>query len=85
MYHVFNQFKDAEMADGRPLFREESARHKNGMGHVFGKVMEHVLKGCVSDSPDVDMFIQIGHCSDGLPVYRCFRGTSQLEVRGWAP
>jgi hypothetical protein len=81
MLCVFDAFKGAVMADGRPLYREDSSSKKNGMRQVFAKVMEHVYKGCVSDSPGVELFAKIGEMTGGLPIYRCSRGTSPLEVR----
>ena len=42
-------------------------------------VLNHVKKGCVSDKPGISLYILQRTDKDGIPVYRCSRGTSALE------
>lgn len=45
----------------------------------FGKLMAHIRKGCLSDPPSLSLYYKIRTDSNNLPVYRCIRGTSDVE------
>ena len=50
------------------------------MEEMHKNILEHVLRGCVSDPPDIPMYYYCStRASNGLPWYRGIRGTSQLE------
>lgn len=49
------------------------------MEEMHKNILEHVLRGCVSDPPDMTMYYFCKTRADGLPWYRGVRGTSQLE------
>mmetsp|Transcript_20653 Transcript_20653/g.53367 ORF Transcript_20653/g.53367 Transcript_20653/m.53367 type:complete len:561 (-) Transcript_20653:90-1772(-) len=46
---------------------------------VAENLLEHIRLGCLSDCPDTVYYYLVGHTKDGLPKYRCARGTSHLE------
>lgn len=63
-----------DAATGKALFSREG-------GKRWKSLKEHVAKGCLSD-PDpstVNLYYTIGTRKNGLPVYACSRGTSQLK------
>jgi 3'-5' exonuclease len=78
MQSVFELFKEKKMANGKPLFRQRRGREA-GMEEVHLNCLGHVLRGCVSDPPDMPMYYHSKTRKNGLPVYRTVRGTSQLE------
>lgn len=41
-------------------------------------LLKHVRKGCLSDPEGIPLYYQVG-TKNGLPVYRCARGTSDVE------
>ncbi len=42
-------------------------------------LIRHIRRGCLSDCPDVNYYYIVGRTRDGMPRYRCTRGTSPLE------
>jgi hypothetical protein len=68
------------MADGRPLYRKKSGSTL-GMLEIHANMLRHVLSGCVSDPPNTEMYVLTKVTPSGLNVYKCIRGSSQLEVR----
>ena len=46
---------------------------------LIKNIRAHIKRGCLSDIPGVAYYIRIGKDKDGLPIYRCMRGTSALE------
>lgn len=69
---LYPNIRDA--ATGKPLFNEEAWKR-------WRALKEHVARGCLSD-PDpsyVNLYYTIGTRKNGLPIYACSRGTSQLE------
>lgn len=39
----------------------------------------HIKNGCLSDPPGLQLYYEIGPDSDGLMMYRCVRGTNDVE------
>lgn len=43
------------------------------------EVLELIRRGFVSDPPDIELYVEQGRDADGLPLYRCLRGTNAVE------
>jgi hypothetical protein len=56
----------------QPLFNEKA-------WNVAKNVLEHVRNGDYSDPPDMSVYFHIGKDKKGLNLYRCFRGTNDVE------
>jgi hypothetical protein len=56
----------------QPLFNEKA-------WVVAKNVLEHVRDGDYSDPPDVSMYFEAGKDKNGLTLYRCCRGTNDVE------
>ena len=56
----------------QPLFNEKA-------WVVAKNVLEHVRLGDYSDPPDVSMYFEVGKDKNGLILYRCCRGTNDVE------
>ena len=56
----------------QPLFNEKA-------WNVAKNVLEHVRNGDYSDPPDMSVYFHIGKDKNGLNLYRCFRGTNDVE------
>lgn len=80
---VIAAFEDVVMANGKPLFRQKSTKWQDSMLDAVAKMQKQILCGCISDPPGMEMYIITGRNSSGLATYKCIRGSSQLEVRGW--
>lgn len=48
---------------------------------AVGLLRKHISAGCLSDPEGVAMYYAKGKTKDGLPDYRCVRGTNDVEVR----
>jgi hypothetical protein len=66
---VWLNFKDD---DGVPLFNSKAKK-------AYRKLRRRVQQGAYSDPAGISLYIQIGIDRDGLPVYRCLRGTGDVE------
>lgn len=85
---VVDMFAVLLMANGVPLFRLKlsSKRGRETMTDIHYKIIKHALKGCISDPPGMDMYLDVvgaqalSHADGGGPPKRItVRGTSQLE------
>jgi hypothetical protein len=56
----------------QPLFNEKA-------WVVAKNVLQHVQLGDYSDPPDVSMYFEVGKDRNGLTLYRCCRGTNDVE------
>jgi hypothetical protein len=56
----------------QPLFNEKA-------WVVAKNVLQHVRLGDYSDPPDVSMYFEVGKDKNGLTLYRCCRGTNDVE------
>lgn len=57
---------------GKPLFDDEAWRKAR-------LVKDAIAAGHVSDPINIPLYFEIGLDKDGLPLYRCSRGTSSIE------
>lgn len=57
---------------GRPLFDNEAWKQSKN-------VLKSIHEGHVSDPPGFSFYYLMGKDRDGLPLYRCSRGTNSLE------
>ncbi|KAG6379505.1 hypothetical protein JVT61DRAFT_9996 [Boletus reticuloceps] len=57
---------------GQPLFNDKA-------WDVTKNILEHVRKGYYSDPPDVPLYFEVGKDAHGLTLYRCCRGTNNVE------
>lgn len=71
LFKSFAPFSECEDAS-KKLFRSNFESERD-------KLLEHVRKGCYSDPENVSMYHQVGTDNDGLPLYRCHRGTNGAE------
>lgn len=78
---VIAVYEKVLMADGRQLFRTKKTKSQECMRDIHKGMLKHALAGCISDPPGMDMYMVVGHTPSGLPIYKCKRGSSQLEVR----
>eukprot|EP00951_Prasinocladus_malaysianus_P032368 scaffold314917_cov18-Prasinocladus_malaysianus.AAC.1 len=53
LQNVYDLFKDAVMANGKYLYRQKTYRTQKSMEDMHLSVLGHVLRGCVSDPPDI--------------------------------
>ena len=94
MQLVYDMFEDKKMANGASVFKKGGKKgyFQQSMEAEHASIMFHAAHGCISDPPDLNMYLEIGRRGDGSPIYRCVRGTSQLEgfhhhladvVHGW--
>ena len=56
----------------QPLFNEKA-------WVVAKNVLQHVRLGDYSDPPDVSLYFEVGKDKNGLTLYRCCRGTNDVE------
>jgi hypothetical protein len=56
----------------QPLFNEKA-------WNVAKNVLEHVRNGDYSDPPDMSVYFHVGKDKNSLNLYRCFRGTNDVE------
>jgi hypothetical protein len=71
---VYNLFKDMVCAkSGKKLFATKHGKS----AHL--SCLKHIRRNCLSDIPFVSYYYPIGEDKDGLPLYKCIRGTSALE------
>lgn len=47
--------------------------------NLYKSTLTHIRKGCMSDIPELNYYVRIGEDSNGIPIFRCLRGTSALE------
>jgi hypothetical protein len=59
-------------ASGRRLFDAEAEQQARN-------VLAAINQGQVSDPPGVAFYFLVGYDKDGLPLYRCTRGTNSIE------
>lgn len=57
---------------GLPLFNKVTWKKAEG-------ILESVRRGWVSDPPGISLYVKIRTDVEGLPVYRCLRGTNSVE------
>ena len=67
---TYGPLKDA--TSGEPLFNGKC-------WDAVKNLLEHLRNGYYSDPPDVPLFYEIGTDRDGLRLYRCCRGTNDVE------
>jgi hypothetical protein len=67
---TYGPLKDA--TSGEPLFN-------NKCWDAVKNLLEHLRNGYYSDPPDVPLFYEIGTDRDRLKLYRCCRGTNDVE------
>ena len=68
--NLFANVKDC--TTGLPLFNKKAwALHK--------ATLKHINKGCLSDIDGVSYYVYIRDDANGIPIYKCIRGTSALE------
>jgi hypothetical protein len=72
---VVDRFKDDKYKDPstkKPLLSKEALASIKDQ-------MDHVKKGCLSDIEGFSLYYIKGYDSEKLPLYRCIRGTNDLE------
>ena len=91
MFEHDSQGRPVLCSDGRPFFREGKAeagrRSGDGMIAIVMKLLRHILKGCVSDPPNLPMYFPITGGKDdepqmteaGLVRWKGIRSSSQQE------
>ena len=67
---TFGPLKDS--TTGQPLFSEKA-------WDVTKNILEHIRHGDYSDPPEIPLYFEIGKDKHGLTLYRCCRGTNDLE------
>lgn len=67
---TYGPLKDA--TTGQLLFNDKA-------WEVTKNILEHIRNGYYSDPPDVPLYFEIGKDKDGLTLYRCCRGTNDVE------
>ncbi|KAJ3964645.1 hypothetical protein EV361DRAFT_873842 [Lentinula raphanica] len=72
VFRTYGPLKDVKT--GSPLFNTAA-------WSVSRNILELIRKGYLSDPPGLALYTQVGVDSkaDGLPIYRCFRGTNFTE------
>ncbi|KAJ7192005.1 hypothetical protein GGX14DRAFT_578453 [Mycena pura] len=74
LFHSFRNIEDAaDRKAGRGKFFSKAASHQADI------LVETAYMGFLSDPNGWSMYFLIGYDSDGLPLYRTFRGTNSLE------
>ncbi|KAF9041798.1 hypothetical protein BDZ89DRAFT_317341 [Hymenopellis radicata] len=66
---TYGPLKDTQ---GTPLFGKAT-------WNSVKNILEYVRRGYISDPPGVALYIQLGIAENGLPLYRCCRGTNYTE------
>ncbi|KAJ6546376.1 hypothetical protein B0H10DRAFT_2243630 [Mycena sp. CBHHK59/15] len=76
VFEIFGHLKDAKT--GLPLFNSAAWA-------VAKNVLELIQKGFLSDPPGISLYYLVGYDKNGLPLYRCARGTNFTEggVHTW--
>ena len=70
---VFDHFgSKLDYKSGKPLFDEAAWKEVRSL-------MKHVHRGCLSDPVGVGLYMPLGKDRNGLMVYHCSRGTSDVE------
>jgi len=67
---TFGPLKDS--TTGQPLFTEKA-------WDVMKNILEHIRRGYYSDLPGIPLYFEVGKDRHGLTLYRCCRGTNDLE------
>ena len=67
---TFGPLKDA--TTGAPLFNKRACE-------ITKNILENVRLGNYSDPPNVQLYYETGHDKNGLTLYRCCRGTNDVE------
>lgn len=67
---TFGSLKDATTK--QPLFNERACE-------ITQNILENVRRGYYSDPPNVQLYYETGHDKHGLTLYRCCRGTNDVE------
>ena len=67
---TFGPLKDS--TTGQPLFTEKA-------WDVMKNILEHIRRGYYSDPPGIPLYFEVGKDRHGLTLYRCCRGTNDLE------
>jgi hypothetical protein len=70
VFETFGPLKDART--GLPLFNSAAWA-------VAKNILALVQKGYCSDPPGISLYYVVGYDKDGLPLYRCIRGTNMTE------
>lgn len=72
---VIKEFRNCVDNDSREVLLRPKAMNK------VRQLRKHIVAGCLSDPDGVAMYYAVGKTKDGLPDYRCVRGTNDVEVR----
>jgi len=67
---TFGPLKDS--TTGQPLFNDKA-------WEVTKNILEHIRGGYYSDPPGVSLYYEVGKDKNNLTLYRCCRGTNDLE------
>jgi len=67
---AFGPLKDAKT--GQPLFNSRACE-------IAQNVLENIRLGHFSDPPNVQLYYEVGKDKDGLTIFRCCRGTNDVE------
>lgn len=70
LFKTYGPLKDAQM--GLPLFNASTWK-------TARNILVLICSGYISDPPGVPLYLCLGVESNGLPHYRCFRGTNYTE------
>ena len=70
---VFEMYGDVVCPKTQKVFFNAEARKK------ADNVLETIARGEVSDLPDIQLYTILRMDGDGLPIYRCSRGTNDVE------
>jgi len=70
IFQVFGPLKDA--VTGQPLFNDASWEKAQN-------ILENIRLGHYSDPPGIALYMSIGKDANGLNLYKCLRGTNQVE------
>ena len=77
---VYQIFSRARGKDNKLFFKQGGA---NCMADIHEEVLKHVMKGCISDPPGLNMYYEVGSKPKGKSVYHrvlhTIRGTNLLE------
>ena len=67
---LFAKVVDAKT--GKPLFGPRA-------WSLYKSTLKHIRRGCLSDVEGLSYYVEIGEDSNGVPLFKCIRGTSALE------
>ncbi|KAF8876293.1 hypothetical protein CPB84DRAFT_1852998 [Gymnopilus junonius] len=70
VFEVYGPLKDAQ--SGLPLFSANTLK-------TVKNILEIIKLGQISDPPGIPLYYCISIASNGLPIYRCWRGTNFTE------